>query len=240
MTRETDKPGSLDHDLIREESLLELYDLGRLPTEREAAFEEHLVGCPECQDALEVHRSFARGMRTLAAEDTARAVAPLAILAWLARRSRAFQGGVLSFLAVLVVGALLWPVVRSPGRGGDGVETGTPVVLLDAYRSGGPGEGEPEATIDAEAAARPVILAVDVGADSRFADYRLTVFGPDGGEVFRRDGLRPNALEVVMATFPAGFFEAGDHRLVVEGLRSDGSPELVAERRFRVEPVTNP
>lgn len=225
------EPETIDHATIREASLLERYDAGRLSPGEESAFEEHLLGCPACQEELELHRSFVRGVRTMAAEDAAIRAVPLAVIAWLARRSRALQGGVLAALALVVAGALALPLLRAPGAGGGVVETGTPVFLLDAHRSDG---GAPAATIEASEADRPLILAIDVGADPRFTGYRLTVVGPDGEELFRASDLQPNALEVVMASFPPGFFAPGDHRMLLDGLLPGGRTERLAEHPFRV------
>lgn len=226
----------MDHERIEAESLIERYDAGRLPIEEETAFEAHLVGCARCQETLEVQRSFAEGVRAMAAEELSRTVAraaPLAILAWLVRRSRGVQGAALGVLALVVGGALAVSFLRAPEAGSGGESAAVPrVVLLQAYRdSGAEASG---AAIDAQAAGEPLILAVDVGADAGFTGYRLTVEGPGGEELLRRDGLRPNALEVVMLSLPAGFLDPGEHRLIVDGLRPGGGAERVAEHPFRV------
>ena len=108
----------------------------------------------------------------------------------------------------------------------------TPVVLLSAFRDE-PG-GPPAAIIDLGAAGEAVALAVDVGDDPRFESYRVTVAGPRDERLFRRDGLRPNDLEVLMITFPTAFFAPGVHRLSVEGLRPDGAAVDLGSYPFRV------
>ncbi len=97
-----------------------------------------------------------------------------------------------------------------------------PVVLLTAVR-GEP--GEPAPAIDLSRAGQPVILAVDVGAEDRFASYRVTITR-NGTVVFRQAGLEPNALETIMITFPASFFSPGEHRLRLEGIRAGAAEEI--------------
>jgi len=102
------------------------------------------------------------------------------------------------------------------------------LLLLTALRDE---PGEPTATFAGNA---PVTLAVDAGSDSSFASYRMTVTGAGGRTLFRQEGLRPNALEVLMVSFPAGFFPPGDYRLTVEGLRPGAPPADLGSHPFRV------
>ncbi len=104
-----------------------------------------------------------------------------------------------------------------------------PTVLLLSVLRDEP--GEPAATFHRGS---PVTLAVDAGADPGFASYRVTVTGARGRTLFRQDGLRPNALEVLMVSFPAGFFPPGDYRLAVEGLRPGAPPADLGSHPFRV------
>ncbi|MEO6192447.1 MAG: hypothetical protein ABIS20_05520 [Thermoanaerobaculia bacterium] len=106
----------------------------------------------------------------------------------------------------------------------------TPVFLLSALRSD---DGKP-ATIDLARAGDALALAVDVGADPRFASYRATITKAGGGTVFRQSDLEPNALEALMITFPASFFAPGDYRLRVEGVKPDGSASEIGGYPFRV------
>lgn len=104
-----------------------------------------------------------------------------------------------------------------------------PVVLLATVRgSGGP------ATIERRQAARPLALAVDVGAGAAYASYTLTVRDADGKVLLRRPGLHPNALEVLMLTFPAGFFSPGEYRVEVAGVEPGGAEQEVGQYVLRV------
>ena len=77
-------------------------------------------------------------------------------------------------------------------------------------------------------------LAVDAGEDPRFESYRVTVTDSGGKRVFRETGLKPNALEALVLTFPAGFFKPGEHRLALEGIKPDGGAVELSGYSFRV------
>jgi hypothetical protein len=108
--------------------------------------------------------------------------------------------------------------------------TNTPVFLLAALR----GEDARPAVIDLSKAGDALALAVDVGADLRFATYRAAITRTNGGKVFEKAGLKPNALEALMITFPSAFFAPGEYRLRVEGVKPDGSTAEVGGYPFRV------
>ncbi len=108
--------------------------------------------------------------------------------------------------------------------------TNTPVFLLAALR----GEDAKPAVIDLAKTGDALALAVDVGADLRFATYRATITRTGGGQVFQKAGLKPNALEALMITFPSIFFAPGEYRLRVEGVKPDGSAAEVGGYGFRV------
>ena len=55
-----------------------------------------------------------------------------------------------------------------------------------------------------------------------------------GGKVFEQAGLKPNALEALMITFPSAFFAPGEYRLRVEGVKPDGSAAEVGGYGFQV------
>jgi hypothetical protein len=111
----------MDHAYIADNSLVERYHQGLLPPDEEARFEEHFFACPLCMEELELARGFQRGIKAMAAEDAARAAAvaaataavQLGLFAWLARRGRLAQWGVV--LIVVLVGLLpaLWFSARS-------------------------------------------------------------------------------------------------------------------------------
>lgn len=98
----------MDHASIQEHNLIERYHQGSLPPDEEARFEEHFVDCQECQEELEMARGFRIGLRTMVAEDAARQAVRVGLFAWLARRSRASQWGL---VAAALLATLALPAV---------------------------------------------------------------------------------------------------------------------------------
>jgi hypothetical protein len=94
----------MDHRRIEEENVAELYATGRLPPEDEQAFEVHLLECRECRERVAQADDFRDSIRTVAAEDAARATQQLGLLAALAWRRRAARIGLA--IALLVLAAL--------------------------------------------------------------------------------------------------------------------------------------
>lgn len=221
------KHSGLKHSDVEDRGLIDLYYRGALPADEEADFEDHFLGCPECQAELVAARSFRLGMRAMATEDAARAAAGLGALAWLVRRRWVAAG-----LAVVLVAVLLPFVIGrgpSPAGGLAAPLANTPVFLLTTVRG-----GEPPRLVDLGRADQALVLAVDAGDDPTVETYELTITGAGGERVFHQEDLRPNALEAVMVTFPAGFFSAGEYRLTAVGRRGDGSTVDFGGHSFRV------
>jgi hypothetical protein len=233
--------GPLDHGAIAELSLIERYLQGTLSGQEEERFEAHFLECARCQEELEAQRGFVRGLKAVAAEEAARAAVRLGLLAWFSRRSVIVALAALVVLAGGLAFGRLWranerlearvaALGTGPAPGGLGAPlAGVPVVLLGVLR----GEGEPP-TIDPGA---PYSLAVDVGADPRFASYGVAVLDAGGQVRFERRDLLPNDLEVVQLTFPGDFLPPGDYRLLVRGARPDGESLEIGSYPFRVEPA---
>jgi hypothetical protein len=265
----------MDHTYIEERGLIDLYHRGQIPPEEEVEFEEHFVGCTDCQEKLALARGFQRGLKTVVAEDAARAVVQVSLAAWLRRRWRAAALLILA-AALPVLGFLSgsrqaretvaswkdrWESERQSAsklerllaeserrrqeerrelegklaqatpapvpRETPSPLVNTPLILLTAVR----GEGEaPVVHIGRNAY---VSLAVDAGADPRFESYRVSITGP---RPFRQAGLKPNALEAILLTFPASYFPAGSYQLLLEGLLPDGTAVELGKHPFRVAP----
>lgn len=257
----------MNHVYIEEHGLVDLYHRGELPPEEEAAFEEHFVGCADCQERLQMARGFQRGLKTVVMEEVKEDVAKAGLLAWLVRR-RWLALAALVLAAVLpVLGYLAGSREAAPlnteaswrqlyekeRRSAEGLRrrldeserqrlaqvretpappsplANTPLFLLTAVR----GEGE-AAAVDVESGW--FSLAVDAGDDPRFASYRVTITDARGNRVFRQAGLKPNALEAVLLTFPAGFFKPGEHRLALEGVKPDGGSAELGGYSFKIVP----
>lgn len=100
----------MDHRRIEEENIVELYATGRLPPEDEEELEIHLLECRECRERVAQADDFRDSVRTVAAEDAARAaqqIGLLAAVAWRRRAARIGLGLALLLLAVLPAWLLL-------------------------------------------------------------------------------------------------------------------------------------
>ncbi|HXU31333.1 MAG TPA: zf-HC2 domain-containing protein [Thermoanaerobaculia bacterium] len=108
----------------------------------------------------------------------------------------------------------------------------TPLLLLTHLRG-----TEPSASanrLDLRKAQGIVQLALDAGDAAGFGSYRATLTDAAGKKLFSGDALHPNALEVILLTFPRDFFAAGEYRLQLEGRRADGTFEEIEGYRFLV------
>ncbi|HRC86127.1 MAG TPA: hypothetical protein PK413_11000, partial [Thermoanaerobaculia bacterium] len=269
----------MDHTTIEERGFVDLYRRGQLSLEDEAAFEEHFVGCAECQQELAHARGLALGVQALGAEAARRALFATGLLAWLARRS--LLGRLALGLGALLLAALpsLWLLRRQSeaaaasaawqhrfesqqaeagslaqkleterARGDQERErleariaqlesqkaapppatlegpTEVPVYLLTTLR----GEAEPAPTVIHLAQAGPLLsLALDAGPRPPTSTFALTLSSAQGQSLFRREGLRPNALEVLQLTLPKTFLSPGDYLLSAEEQQEDGHRQQV-------------
>src|ERR1700691_5311899 len=59
----------MDHQYIRENNVVSLYLVGKLPEEERDRFEEHFVDCQQCLDEMELTNDFRRRLRQVAKED---------------------------------------------------------------------------------------------------------------------------------------------------------------------------
>lgn len=106
---------------------------------------------------------------------------------------------------------------------------GAPLYLLSASR----GTGETP-TIELPGPGGVFSLALDAGADPRFAAYRVTIRDAAGETVFERPGLVPNRLEVILLTFPGDHLPPGPYRLRLTGTTPEGETSELATYPFRI------
>lgn len=108
----------------------------------------------------------------------------------------------------------------------------TSLLLLARLRGAEPGESANR--LDLRRGEGPVQLALDPGAATGFASYRATLADAAGKKIYQGDALHPNALEVILLTFPRDFLAAGEYRLLLEGRRPDGAFEEIEAHKIYV------
>lgn len=168
------QPGRSDH--ISEEDL-ESYSMNRLPEERMAAVEEHLLVCPECQDRLEETDSYIRAIRSAAVRSGGRDV-PF-------RRPRSWR---VAWVAAASAALLVAVVATRAPR-----EAPAPVaVVLEAVRG-------PMTAHAAAPSGHPLVFSMDLTDLPEHAAYRVAVVDEHGRRVW--DGaaaVRDGRLAVTM------------------------------------------
>lgn len=230
----------MDHSTIEQLGLVDRYFRGDVPADQEAEFEAHFFACEACQHELEAARDLRRGIKQLAAREAAHAtILQAGVFAWLARRSRALQLGLLAALVLLAALPSAWLLTR-PATGPEIAVRATPnevvdgstVFLLTALR--GASDTAPLTIDPAKLPGTTFTLALDAPSDPRWSRFDIVVTGADAPVVLRREGLTINALEVVMITLPADYLPPGDYHLELLGHAADGATETLARHRLRV------
>lgn len=234
----------MDHHTIESQQVAERYLMGKLSAEETARFEEHYLTCQECLDRLELCERFDRALKGVAAEDATRSAvaARVGILAALARLSRSRRASVVLAAVLVLVILPIGLLVRQVGRLDrelDGaraslsaVRINTQILRLSPERSG-PGDREPVHRITLSSVSEWIVLELDLGSPE-YASYQATLLGPDGKVTWQGAGLAPNHLDALVLSIPSTSLEAGDYRLRLAGLPSQGEGVPEASFSFRV------
>jgi hypothetical protein len=250
----------MDHQGIDESDRVEAYVTGRLGQEERDQFEAHLVDCPECLARVEAAQGLLRGLRALDARSAAgssptggqrwarRAEGALAVLGasavvllWGASRERrlesalaeerAARAGERQEIAALTSRLAAMEAQRKEERDAYArASGGIPVVSLVATR------GSPIPTLALPRAGVPAVLLVDRENPPRFAEYLISIRGPDGTEEIREE-IAPSARNVLALAVDPAQLRPGLHVLTVEGLPDHVGTTRVGRHRFQVVPA---
>ena len=242
----------MDHVRIEDDNLIERYLLGQLAAAEVARFEDHYLDCPECLEKLEFSRRLRDGLKEVAAEDGAQ-LARTAVLAWLLRRGRAFQAGMvvaLLTLAVLPLAFLAPQMARLSGESerlaGElaralSPQARTPVYSLSPERSGL--REEPSTRITLRSAPEWVVLALQLPPfQSPFQSptstgakgFRVRLFGAEAEPLWQSGPLEADASGRVTLSVHSTWLEAADYHLELDALAEEGETGPVARFAFRV------
>ncbi len=253
----------MDHSYIEENQVVDRYLMKQLPAGEAVRFEDHYVSCQQCLDQLELAEKLQRGFKRAVAGDAARVAAArrLGVLAWLARRLRSPQAGVLvaALLVVAVVpSSLMFRDLRRAGRELDEAnaavaelrqeqnarkgladrlarvlrpQINTGLFSFSPERGGPLGDSDPSHIVRLAADPEWIVLSLELDRIEH-DNYRVTL-SRDDQEVWQRDGLTPNHLDSLALSLHSTWLLAGDYLAQVE---ATGSREAmpIAHFSFRV------
>ena len=160
---------------------LDLYALGRMPEAEQEEFEEHLLICEQCREALSAQEVYVRSMRAAARESRQRAVAR----GWRSLPAPAWAVA----LAILVVLSGMWRLSSRMGSGAPAVE------LLEATR----GADAPAHSVPAWHA---LTLALDSTGLTALASYTVEIVDAAGHPIQQTSAVQAN--HQVRASVPRG------------------------------------
>jgi hypothetical protein len=245
----------MDHQGLDESDRVEAYVTGRLGQQERDQLEAHLVDCPECLARVEAAQRLLRGLRALDARSAVasspwarRAGGALAVLAasavvllWGASRERrleralaeerAAHAGERQELAALTSRLAAMEAQRKEEREASARASGRiPVLSLVATR------GSPIPTLALPRAGLPAVLLVERESPPRFAEYLVSIQGPDGTEEIR-EKIAPSARNVLALAVDPALLRPGLHVLTVEGLPDHVGATRVGRHRFQVVPA---
>jgi len=232
----------MEHPQIDDEKVIDRYLVGRLSSEDEALFEEHLFACGACLEKVEWGDELRRGLRAVAAEDAARATVSLGLVAWFRSRRPAQLAGLLSLALVCV---LLPAVVLRPQAELSRLRA----VQQPAIGSGGFVEPLGDFSVVSLGVVRDAVAGVEIRPDSGKAAvllslelqtidasrYRVTLRNALGQVLWTGDDLEPNLYDTLLVALPPSFLAPGSYHITVEGLLAAGV-EPAFEMEFRVLP----
>lgn len=233
----------MKHPRIDDDKVVDRYLVGRLSSEDEAAFEEHLFECESCLEQVQAGEELRRGLRAVAAEDAARATVSLGLLAWLRGRGAQVAGlGLLVLLVVLPSLTVLWQKAeldRLQGllqrAAGTGISEPTGALLVVSLGVVRDGAQAAEIRLDREKDA--ILLSLELQTIEA-SSYRVTLHDANDEVLWTGDGLEPNLYDTLLVALPSSYLAPGSYRIVVEG-RVAASMAPAGEMELRVLKTSN-
>ncbi len=229
----------MDHSYVEEHQIVDRYLMDQLPAEEKVGFEDHYLHCQGCLDQLELAEKFQRGFKRATAREVTRAAVSrqLGVLTWLShwhRASRLAWSAALLSVAVLPAGFLY----RDLGRANSALEQIRAPQLNTAVVPLGPERGVPRRDLEPThrirlSGAEWIVLSLELDQPES-ESYRVTLLGDGETEIWRGDGLEPDAFDALVLSFHSSWLAAGDYVARVEALSPAGSPRPVAHFSFRV------
>jgi Putative zinc-finger len=232
----------MEHLRIEEHKLIDRYVRGTMPAAERAEFEDHFVDCAECQEQIEIAKSFRQGVRESIAESA---------VGWSgseqARERERHRSGwrwtaiaACVCLLIALASSTVFLTQRQRARTelasvrSESVQQWlslkrTPVVLgLSLSRDGAV---QREITVPSEP--RWVVFLAEIDA-TPFSRYRASVTDSRGQEIWMQDDIQPNSPDSISVAIPSDALRPGSYTLVMSGAQPDGSWTSVARFSLRL------
>jgi len=215
----------MDHQEALGLAATERYLLGELSALERDNFEEHFFGCHECATEVRLTSQFLDAARRelVRGQTQGRVSSPTrrpAQAPWWATLWRPAFLAPVAALLLLVVGyqnCLVFPHMARSLAQLRQPSVLTAVSLISANVRGG-GRLQVNGTAN-----QPVLLAVDIPGEERFASYDCELMRASGAVVWSVPVSSREARDTVSISVPAGTLQSGDYVLVVKGTVVNGS-----------------
>jgi anti-sigma factor RsiW len=216
----------MDHFRIEEQNLIDRYVRGTMPAAERAEFEEHFVECAECQEQIEIAKSFRLAVRESVVEQPYKRKRQWPGWRWLAIAACA---GLLIAMAASSVLIRQRDQVRTELVSARlGVESAPVVFGLSLNRD----SAEPR-DIVIPGQPRWIVLLAEIDA-TRYARYRASVIGSHNEEIWHQDAIQPNSPDSISVAIPSSVLHPGAYTLLVAGAQPDGSWTPIARFPLRL------
>jgi hypothetical protein len=237
----------MQNSYIEEHDIARQYLIGKLSTEDQRVFEEHLMDCRECLDRLDEFEGLRDGLRR------ARKLSAVPSHAVGARRwAPAIAAGV-AFVLAAVPGYLAWQELRSARvqvarqdlrlaeleqRLGEaqaralGV-SGAALYRFEQVRGG----AAPVNRVLLPAAPQPIVLLIPLVAEPGATGYRLRILGAAGRPALTLDTATLDSSGRLVVVFSSSLLQPGDGRLVIDAKDAAGGFSEIASYGFQAAAV---
>ena len=240
----------MDHDYIASRQIVEHYVAGRLSDDESARFEEHMIGCPDCQGEVSMANELKLGLEDAAAAGEWRRLAKKGRFAWL-RNAFSFPAPAWALAGVLIVLLPAWLLMRSmesrnaqlstevaelrnrPVQPAAPSAAGVPILTLSMSRGVSDGN-EPVPQLRIEPGQTDVILALEYIHDPSVKFYRATIERPDNAKVAVVDSLPLTSADTIGVRMQSQALTPGRYRVVLEGVNADGRAAPLGRFEFEV------